>query len=125
MFKPGISKKSILIVDNSLLIIERLVNILREVKMAGKIFTATNYNEAVKIVIEKKPEIVLLDIQLPGKNGIELLKYLVRHHPDTKVVMLSNLVSVYYQRLCKKLGAVGFIDKSREFDLIPEVVAAL
>ena len=118
-------KKTVLIVDNSLLIIDRLMGMLKEVASVTKIFTATNFNEAVDILKINKTDIVLLDIQLPGENGIKVLKYIVKTYPGTKVVMLSNLVSKYYQQLCKKEGAVNFIDKSKDFDLIPEIVAAL
>ena len=121
----GMPRKILLVVDNSLLIIERLISILKEVKAVEKILTATDYAAAVKILRENKTDIVLLDIQLPGKNGIELLKFIVKTYPAVKVVMLSNLVSEYYQKLCKKIGAADFIDKSKDFDLIPEVVATL
>ena len=118
-------KKTVLIVDNSFLIIDRLIDMLKEAASVEIIFTATNFNEAVDILKINKTDIVLLDIQLPGENGIEVLKYIVKTYPGTKVVMLSNLVSKYYQQLCKKEGAVNFIDKSKDFDLIPEIVAAL
>lgn len=121
----GTSRKVLLIIDNSLLIIKRLLNILIEVKTIEKVFTANDYEEAESILTEKKTDIVLLDIQLPGKKGIELLKFIVENYPKIKVVILSNLVSEYYQRLCKKIGAVYFIDKSTDFELIPEILAAL
>lgn len=114
-----------MIVDDSSLIIERLINILGEVKMVQKVLVATNYTGAINVLSENKTDIVLLDIQMPGKNGIELLKFIVKNYPDIKVVMLTNLVSDYYQKLCKKTGAVHFMDKSKEFDLIPGIVAAL
>ncbi len=117
--------KVLLIVDDSSLIIERLINILGEVKMVQKVLVATNYTGAINVLSENKTDIVLLDIQMPGKNGIELLKFIVKNYPDIKVVMLTNLVSDYYQKLCKKTGAVHFMDKSKEFDLIPGIVAAL
>ncbi len=74
---------------------------------------------------EKETDIVLLDIQLPGKNGIDLLKFIVKDHPAVKVVMLTNLVSDYYQKLCRKIGAVHFMDKSKDFESIPRVVTRL
>jgi DNA-binding NarL/FixJ family response regulator len=49
----------------------------------------------------------------------------VKNHPGIKVVMLSNLVSDYYQKTCKKIGAVHFIYKSKDFELIPGIVATL
>jgi len=120
--RPG---NFLLIVDNSLFIIERLLSILKEVQTVEKIFTAVNYTEAVSVLQKKKTDIVLLDIQLPGKNGLDLLKYIGEHYPETKVIILSNLVSDYYQKLCKKLGAVAFIDKSKDFDMIPEIVLSV
>ncbi|MEP7237043.1 MAG: response regulator [Ferruginibacter sp.] len=119
---PG---KILLIVDNSLFIIERLLSILKEVDAIEKICTAIDYTEAVTVLHEKKIGIVLLDIQLRGKNGIELLKYMVEHFPETKVIILSNLVSEYYQKLCKELGAAHFIDKSKDFDTIAEVILSI
>ena len=86
------------------------------------IVTATGYKEAVDILGKKKVDIVLLDIHLPELNGIELLKYIVKEYPDIKVVMCSNLANDYYKRLCKKIGAASFIDKSKDFERIPEML---
>ena len=98
---------------------------LKETKAIGIVLTADNYDEAVMVLSEKKIDVVFLEINLSGKNGIELLEFIVKNHPGTKVIMLTNLVSKYYQRLCKNMGAMGFIDKSREFDLIPEMLAEI
>lgn len=122
---PHKRKVNILIIDNSLLIIERLISILIGTRAVKEIFKATEFTEAVDLLKERKIHVVLLDIQLPGKDGLELLKYIVRTHPEIKVIVLTNLVSVYYQRLCEKLGAGFFIDKSKDFDRIPEIVSAL
>lgn len=125
MPEPEKSKVNILIIDNSFLIIERLIKILIGINAVKEIFKATDFTEAVNLLKEKKIHVVLLDIQLPGKNGLELLKYIVRVYPEVKVIVLTNLVSVYYQRLCENLGAVFFIDKSKDFDRIPEIVSAM
>ena len=121
-YKP---QKILLIVDDSPLIIERILIILKEAGNVEEIFTATDYVEAVNILQEVKTDIVLLDIHLPGKNGIELLKYIVQHYPKTRVIMLSNSISSYYRKLCMSIGAVCCIDKSTEFEMITEVIAAL
>ncbi len=125
MPQPETKEKSLLIVDDSILIVQRLAGLLKEAKVSRTVFIAENYNEAVKIIDEKKPAIVLLDIQLPGKNGIDLLRWIGQEHPAIKVLMISNQVSEYYQRLCKEIGAVGFIDKSKDFDLIPKLIREL
>lgn len=117
--------KILLIVDSSLFIIERLERILNEANVVGKIFTATHYAEAVAVMDKTSAKLVLLDIQLPHKNGIDLLKYIVQHFPDTHVIVISNLSSDYYQKLCKRIGAFDFIDKSRDFNRITEVISSI
>lgn len=119
--RPG----KLLIVDSSEFITDRLKTMLREAKLVEQIFTATDYHAALGILHKENMDIVLLDIQLPDKNGLGLLKHMVQHFPKTKVVVLSNLVSDFYQNLCKKAGASYFIDKSKEFDKIPEVLSAI
>ena len=125
MPEPHKSKVNILIIDNSFLIIERLIKILIGIRTIKEIYKATGLTEAVDILKDKKIDIILLDIQLPGKKGLELLKHIVQAYPEVKVIVLTNLVSVYYQRLCENLGAVFFIDKSKDFDRIPEIVSAM
>ena len=119
------SQKTILIVDDSLLIIERLTDALKDHETVKKILTAVDYSEAVKILADKKTDIVLLDIQLPGKNGIDLLKFIVKEYPDTEVIMFSNLSSDYYIKLCKEIGAKYFVDKSKDFEMIPGILASI
>lgn len=118
-------KKTLLIIDNSIFIIDRLLNFFKEAESLKKVNFATNYTEALDSLQHEKADIVLLDIRLSEKNGIELLKYIVEHYKETKVVVLSNLVSKYYQDLCKSLGAVYYIDKSTDFEQILEVVVAM
>ena len=117
--------KNLLIIDSSVFIIERLVSMFEELKNIEKIFTATDYNTALEVLYREKAGIVLLDIEMPEKNGIDLLKHIVYHFPNTKVIVLSNQVSDYYQKLCKAEGAFHFIDKSKDFDKIPELILSV
>jgi len=118
-------EQAILIVDDSALIIERLLAMLNGLGSVKDITTASNYREAVAALTEMKIDIAILDIHLTGKNGIELLKFIVKNYPQIKVVMLSNADNEKYRELCKKEGAMYFIDKSREFELVPEILTSL
>lgn len=118
-------RKLLLIIDGSKLILKRLMSILKEANPLNLILTALNYNEAIEILEKRKTDIVLLDIQLTDKRGIELLHFIKKQFPDIRVIVQTNLISDYYQNLCKKAGAEHFIDKSRDFDKIPELIAAL
>ena len=119
------SSRVLLIIDSSVFIIERLVSMLEEVKNIEKVFTATDYNTALDVLYSEQTDVVLLDIQMPGKNGIDLLKHIVYHFPQTKVIVFSNLVSDFYKKLCKAEGAFHFIDKSKDFDKIPELILSV
>ena len=72
----------ILIVDDSALIIERLLAMLNGVGSVKDITTASNYREAVTALTEARVDIAILDIHLTGKNGIELLKFIVKNYPQ-------------------------------------------
>ena len=119
------NEQAILIVDDSALIIERLLVMLNGLGTVKDITTASCYREAVDVLTERQVDIAILDIHLTGKNGIELLKFIVKNYPQVKVVMLSNAGNDKYRDLCKKEGAKYFIDKSKEFELVPDILTAL
>ena len=116
-------EKSILIVDDSPLIVERLIEMLNYPAMHGWIKTASTYAVAIQLIREHPPAIILLDINLPDKSGIELLKICKAENPSVKIVMITNQANEHYHKLCLKLGADYFIDKSKEFDQISSIIA--
>lgn len=116
---------SILIVDDSQIIYQRLRLLLKEVKGVENIFYAGNIGEAEQILRQATVDVALLDIHLPGKNGIDLLKVIKKEYPSVKVIMITNYADVHYRDVCKKLGADHFIDKSKDFSLIPGLIIGL
>ena len=117
-------KKSILVVDDSPLIIERLKELLQDLDNVHSIANAGDYNQSIKILTENKIDIAFLDIHLPGKNGIELLQFIKTNYPAINVIMLSNQSNTYYRTFCKKSGAANFFDKSKEFEMIPAILSS-
>jgi DNA-binding NarL/FixJ family response regulator len=111
--------KTILIVDDSNLIIERLTDMLNGLEHVDSISHALTVTTAIEILGQSTPDIILLDINLPDKSGIELLRIVKKRYPDITVVMLTNNANDYYRQLCLKLGADNFVDKSKDFDMIP------
>jgi len=95
-----------------------MVALLKEVDDICSIHTAHNYDEA-SLLLDKKPDLVLLDIHLPGKNGIDVLKRTKKSSVDCEVMMVTNSVSEFYREQCMKLGASFFFDKTNDFDLVP------
>lgn len=113
---------NILIVDDATLVVQRLFEILNEISCVQNLSKAISYNEAVEFLNNQLPDIILLDIQLPGKNGIELLTYIREKYPSIITVMLTNRVSIYYKELCENIGAHHFVDKSSEFESIQGII---
>ncbi|MBI3138733.1 MAG: response regulator transcription factor [Sphingobacteriales bacterium] len=100
-----------------------MISLLEEVKVPKQIFTASDYASAQEQLAAASQDIVLLDINMPGKNGIELLKYIREKQADAEVIMLTNHSDGYYRDQCTELGARYFLDKSNDFSLVPEIVS--
>jgi DNA-binding NarL/FixJ family response regulator len=119
------AKKMVLIVDDSYLIIERLTDMLKELENVGSVRHVHTVADALETIQQSSPDIMLLDINLPDASGIDLLRIVKEKYPGIIVVMLTNQANDYYRQLCLKLGANHFIDKSRDFEMVPGIVAAL
>ena len=119
---PG---RSILIVDDSPIIAERLRNMLEGSENIGAISHAASYSSALRKLVGAWPDIVLLDINLPDGSGIDLLQHIKTSQPSTVAFMVSNQSGDYYRRVCRKMGADHFIDKSKEFEQIPAIIASI
>ena len=110
---------SILLVDDSELITNRIARLVNEVEIEHSMRVAGNFEEAIKIYNSGSFDVVILDIQLPDKSGIELLRYIKQRFSTSKVIMMTNQATQHYKRKCAALGADYFIDKSVEFEKIP------
>jgi DNA-binding NarL/FixJ family response regulator len=118
-------KLNVLIVDDSKIITTRIRNMLAGIKNINVIGEAMNYIEAMDIIRHHAPDVVLLDINLPGKSGVDILKEVKQTYKNIKVIMLTNHSEPLYRTLCKKAGSDYFFDKSAEFEKVPEVLISL
>lgn len=113
---------TVLLVDDSKIIVERVSALLSEVSCITNVERAASFEEAIIILENHTINVALLDINLPGKNGIELLSFIKQKYPDVKTIMLTNQSDSFYRNLCKRLGSDSFIDKSNEFEKITDKV---
>jgi DNA-binding NarL/FixJ family response regulator len=118
------NKKVVLLVDDSILLLERMIPMLEESPSVQFVIHAGNYQEAAAVLGCTKPDLILLDIQLPGESGLQLLEMVQKNYSHIPVFMMTNHDSQQYREACKRLGAQGFFDKSKDFDRIPEAIAA-
>lgn len=115
-------KLLILIVDDNMNFVKRIIGLMEDLQNIGYINVATDYNQAAKFLDEEKPDLVLLDINLPGKSGIELLRKIKESDYKCEVIMITNHADDYYRKICSELGAKHFLDKSIEFAMVPEII---
>jgi two-component system nitrogen regulation response regulator NtrX len=102
-------KKSVLIVDDEEMIRHSLEGILRD--EGYDVFSASSGEEALKIIEDELPSLVLLDIWLPGMDGLEALKIIKSDYPSVCVVMMSGHGTIETAVKATKLGAFDFIEK--------------
>jgi two-component system, OmpR family, response regulator len=84
---------------------------------------ADTFGQGLERFRASHPQLVLLDIELPDGNGLDLLQTIKRERPGTRVLMFSNH-DIYRQR-CEAEGADYFFDKSDEFEVLACTVQSL
>ncbi len=103
--------KEILVIDDNPDIRYLVCNILEE--QSFKVRTAANYDQAVLEINKRLPDLAIVDIKLdkPDKDGIDLLKLLIKKNKNTPVIMISGHATVKVAVEAIRLGAYEFIEK--------------
>lgn len=78
--------------------------------------SASDGDEAIRILDSNTFHLILLDIKMPNVDGFEVLKYVKSNHPKTKVIMLTGFADLKNAIESKKLGAEDFV--SKPYDLV-------
>jgi two-component system nitrogen regulation response regulator NtrX len=107
---------SILIVDDEPSIVQSLKGLL--VDEGFEVMTAPNGYEALKIIESESPDLVLLDIWMPGIDGIETLKEIKANNPFIQVIIITGHGNVETAVKATKLGAFDLIEKPLSIDKV-------
>jgi two-component system nitrogen regulation response regulator NtrX len=107
---------TILAVDDEVTILESLSGILSD--EGFEVLTASNGYEALKTIEAESPDLVLLDIWMPGIDGIETLREIKRTNPFLQVVIISGHGTIETAVKATKLGAYDFIEKPLSIEKI-------
>ena len=111
----------LLIVDDSVLLQNRLRNAIMEVDKTTNIAVASSYKEGLELFSTFGPDTVILDIALPDGSGINLLQIFKKEKPCVKVIIFTNYPTSEFKKSCMKLGADHFFDKSNLSGMIKSI----
>jgi len=113
------------VVDDSDFVRERLIEMLSELEEVEIVGGTGDPREALAAIREMVPDTVILDIRLPGKSGVEVLRDLKKEKPSPMVIILTNFPYPQYRKECTEAGADYFFNKSTEFNKIANVLTGL
>jgi two-component system chemotaxis response regulator CheY len=112
---------SVMIVDDS----DAIRMVLKDIIMIGQHVLAGELNSGEKALEEYtklKPDIVLLDMAMPKKDGITVLKEIIGFNPDANVIMISASDNEDTVKECMRLGAKAYILKPFNFQEVLEII---
>lgn len=115
-------KTRIAIIDDHQLFREGMKRILEFEEEFEVVAEGADGSEALSIVEEHRPDIVIMDINMPNINGVEATKQLIETYPDTKVVVLSIHDDENYVMRVLQTGATGYLLKEMDADTLIEAV---
>jgi len=119
---PG---KKVFIVDDSASIRARLSEMLARISNVRLVGEATSARDAIAGILRTRPDAVLLDLNLFGPTGLDVMRSVHSRDPAIVFVVLTNHAEPQYRSACEKAGASYFLDKSSDFDEIPRVIAEI
>lgn len=116
----------VVIVDDTPCVRERVKALLQvDAPYAEVVGEACEVQAAIQLIRDRCPDVVLLDLQLAGASGLEVLRAVTRVPHAPIVIVLTNLVSLEYQIICREAGAGFFLDKSFDFERLPYIFRVL
>ena len=114
------SGSHVLLVDDELEFVETLA--LRLETRGLKVVVAESGEQAVAKVQEKSFDAILLDLAMPGMDGIEALKRLRELNPDSQVILLTGQATVQKATQAMRLGALDLLEKPVDIDVLVEKI---
>lgn len=114
-----------LVADDSPVALRSICSLLRDLPILKVIGTVHNGRDAIALASALRPELVLLDVQMPVMSGLEALRQLRRKLPRTRVVMVTAYDTPELREACAECGADGFVAKEHMDRELPSLLLQL
>jgi two-component system invasion response regulator UvrY len=102
---------SVLVVDDQVVFRRAAVALVRSVSEFELVGEAASGEEAVELAIEVTPDLVVMDVRLPGIDGIEATRQILSERPNTRVLLVSTHEAADLPESLGECGAAGFMRK--------------
>ena len=113
---------SVFVVDDNRLLCEGLVSMLGEREDIAVVGAAPSGDDALEQIKRLRPNVALIDIGMPGKDGIEVTQALHQEAPEVKVIILGMVDLTDEIMACIEAGAAGYVLKETSFDHLVETI---
>ncbi len=114
-----------IVVDDSPAALHAICSVVARQPNLEFVGAATNGREALALARSLRPDLVLLDLEMPIMGGVEATSYLEREFPTTRIVIVTIHDAPALRKLCLERGARGFIAKDALHEELPIVVREL
>lgn len=115
-------KTSILIVDDHAMVRESLAIVLNQVDLFEVVGHAGTREEALQVITEKEPTVVLLDINMQPVSGFRIAEEILAKNSRQKIIGISSVTIPVYAKKLMKIGAKGFVSKSSTRQELEEAI---
>jgi DNA-binding NarL/FixJ family response regulator len=118
---------TLLIIDGSDIIIQRLAFLITESESnnISAVHSAVTYADATALLLQIKPDVVLLDMHLPGLQSPDLLKLIKKNNTNSALIILVNYANAVTKEKYRWVGADFVFDKYNDFEKIPIAIDAI
>lgn len=117
-------RPTVLLVEDHRCIREMLHENIRT-RLGLKVVESGNMEESLAAAERHRPDLAIVDIGLPGANGIEVIRRLRRENPSIRILVFSSMQTLQVARGIMQAGTQGFVEKSESFSVLRQAITAV